>query len=222
MALVKGVSEGIGIQRMAEAWGVLYGLVGLCDSTAAIGIVNRKGVGRIRHLEVGKLWIQELREDGGLEVKKVKGTANVADQCTKYLNGGEVERGVEMLGMQFRGGRAERAMEVVKGWGGMPDGRGVVGVGAQEGCQREDTHDQSEGREIKPTSCVRAPAEGEGVPSGLMTRDLFPRVPHRSYHHLAQAYQIKLACGRKTYTRVHSLQYQGSWRWSSKVGLGGG
>ena len=57
VAFVKGVSEGIGLQRLAEVWGVGYGLVGLCDSTAAMEIVGRKGVGRIRHLDVGKLWV---------------------------------------------------------------------------------------------------------------------------------------------------------------------
>lgn len=112
IALVKGVSEGIGIQRLAEAWGVSYGLVGLCDSTAAMGIVARKGVGRIKHLDVGKLWVQELREGGGLEVRKVKGTENVADQCTKYLSGEGVRKGVVMLGMEFREGKAEKAVEV--------------------------------------------------------------------------------------------------------------
>ena len=44
-----------------------------------MGIIERKGVGKIRHLEVGKLWVQELREEGGVEVKKVKGTENPAD-----------------------------------------------------------------------------------------------------------------------------------------------
>jgi hypothetical protein len=43
IALVMGVSEAIGIQRMAETWGVKYGIVGLCDSTAAMGICERKG-----------------------------------------------------------------------------------------------------------------------------------------------------------------------------------
>ena len=89
--LVMGVSEASGLQRMAETWGAKYGIVGLCDSTAAMGICERKGVGRIRHLDVGMMWIQDLRADGGVSVKKVKGTENPADQLTKYLGKENVE-----------------------------------------------------------------------------------------------------------------------------------
>lgn len=88
IGLVKGVSEGIGIQRMVEAWGREYELIGVCDSTAAMGIVAKKGVGRIRHLDVGMMWVQELRERGGLQVNKMKGTSNLADQLTRYLGKG--------------------------------------------------------------------------------------------------------------------------------------
>jgi hypothetical protein len=38
-----------------------------------MGICERKGVGRIWHLDVGMMWIQDLRADGGVNVKKVKG-----------------------------------------------------------------------------------------------------------------------------------------------------
>ena len=84
----------------------------MCDSSAAMGVAERKGVGKIRHLDVGKLWIQEMRESGGVEVKKVKGTANPADQLTKNLMPQEVEKGLELCGMEARAGRSEKAMEV--------------------------------------------------------------------------------------------------------------
>ena len=116
IAVVKGVSEGLGMKSLAADWGREYKLLGMCDSSAAIGIIGRKGVGKIRHLDVGMMWVQDLRESGGFEVKKVPGTMNPADQLTKYLGAGDVGKGVEMLGMEFRGGRAERGVEVVEGW----------------------------------------------------------------------------------------------------------
>ena len=71
IAVVKGVQVGIGVKSMLADWGGTLRVVEMCDSTAAIGIMNRRGVGKSRHIDVGKLWVQELREDGGLEVKKV-------------------------------------------------------------------------------------------------------------------------------------------------------
>ena len=146
IAVVGGVSEALGIKALAKDWGVEYDVVAMCDSSAALGIVGRKGVGRIRHLDVGAMWIQNLKEGGGFDVRKVKGTENPADQMTKYLNAEEVERGVEMLGMKFREGRAEGSVRVAEGWKGNDDmaqvesggrGGGVVGGRPHEDAVEE-------------------------------------------------------------------------------------
>ena len=106
------MSEGLGIKTLGEAWGLEYKVVGMCDSSAALGIIVRKGVGKIRHLDVGAMWIQDLRGKGGIYVMKVKGTSNPADQVTKYLGAGDVMKGVNMVGMEFREGRAEKGVKV--------------------------------------------------------------------------------------------------------------
>ena len=115
VAVVKGVQEGIGIKAALADWGEEVKVRGMCDSTAAIGIVNRRGVGKIRHLDVGKLWVQELREEGSLEVKKVLGTENPADQLTKYLGPAEVDKGMAMAGVEVREGRSEVAVGMERG-----------------------------------------------------------------------------------------------------------
>ncbi len=56
-------------------------------SSAARSAVLRRGVGRIRHLEVKTLWIQDHTASGRLVVDKIKGTENVADIGTKPLAG---------------------------------------------------------------------------------------------------------------------------------------
>ena len=134
IAVVGGVSEALGVKALAKDWGLEYDVVVLCDSSAAVGIVGRKGVGRIRHLDVGAMWVQQLKEGGGFDVKKVKGTENPADQMTKYLGAGEVEKGVEMLGMEFREGRADGSIRMAEGWKGgdrmaQVEGGGCGGVG---------------------------------------------------------------------------------------------
>ena len=93
VALVAGMSEGLGIRALGVDRGIERKVIGMCDSSAAMGVVERRGVGKIRHLDVGKLWIQEMRENGGVEIKKVKGTANPADQLTKNLMPQEVVNG---------------------------------------------------------------------------------------------------------------------------------
>ena len=59
VALVKCSSELLGIRSMLKDFGryssgVVYG-----DSSAALAITNRKGAGKLRHINVSCLWIQE-------------------------------------------------------------------------------------------------------------------------------------------------------------------
>ena len=52
-------TEVIGMTQMAHDWGVsLEGRI-YVDSSAAIGVAQRKGNGKLRHVKVGLLWIQE-------------------------------------------------------------------------------------------------------------------------------------------------------------------
>ena len=73
-AVVKCSCETIGIlQLSADWWMELEGEV-LVDSSAALGVVGRKGAGKLRHVRVGQLWVQEKAESGQLKYRKVKGT----------------------------------------------------------------------------------------------------------------------------------------------------
>jgi len=56
------------------------------DSSAGKVIATRRGVGRVRHLEVRRLFVQQLSATGRIAVRKAKGTENVADMGTKVLN----------------------------------------------------------------------------------------------------------------------------------------
>ena len=65
------------------------------DSSAAKSFVSRRGLGKMRHLEIRDLWLQAEVEQGRLEVHKVKGDQNPADLMTKVLSLGDV---VDRLG----------------------------------------------------------------------------------------------------------------------------
>jgi hypothetical protein len=111
-AVVKCSCECIGMVQLAADWGLMLDADVLVDSTAALGVVNRKGAGRLRHVRVGKLWIQQVQEDGDLRYRKVKGTQNPADMITKYLNNSEITKYLVMVGIDARTGRADSSLEI--------------------------------------------------------------------------------------------------------------
>ena len=88
--LVKAGSRAIGIINLARDFGFdLYNhldLELLSDSSSAIGISVRRGVGKVRHLETGALWLQAAVSAKRFAVKKVDGKKNVADILTKYVD----------------------------------------------------------------------------------------------------------------------------------------
>ena len=58
---VRGASFGLGVKSMLEDFGneVKY-VVLFTDSTAAKGMAGRSGLGKVRHLDCGLLWLQNL------------------------------------------------------------------------------------------------------------------------------------------------------------------
>ena len=59
IALVKPTSEGIGIARiLSERESNEINVMIWADAKAALGIIERNGVGKVRHIDVGILWLQ--------------------------------------------------------------------------------------------------------------------------------------------------------------------
>ena len=56
------------------------------DATAAIAIASRRGLGKVRHIEVCQLWLQDKVRRGDVKVVKVGPRENVADALTKYVS----------------------------------------------------------------------------------------------------------------------------------------
>ena len=71
-----------------------------CDSSAAIQAGKKIGVGKMRHIAVGHLYIQELVKAKQVIIGKIDGTKNPADILTKHLATGELVRnGCELIGL---------------------------------------------------------------------------------------------------------------------------
>ena len=83
--LVKDSSTGIGLRNMIADLGVDLGLEVKTDASAAKGIASRKGIGKVRHIEVSQLWLQDKVRLGEIEIIKVNGADNAADALTKAV-----------------------------------------------------------------------------------------------------------------------------------------
>ena len=83
------------------------------DSSAALGVVRRRGCGKLRHVRVGNLWVQEKRESGELIFAKVKGTDNPADLMTKLITSPTLRRShMDKLSLEYKVGRAHESLLV--------------------------------------------------------------------------------------------------------------
>ena len=111
-ALVKCSCELIGITQLAADWDLVVEGDVYVDSAAALGVVKRKGAGKLRHVRVGQLWVQQKSEDGELGYKKIKGSENPADLLTKPLVSSDVQRYTAALGFETRDGRADKSLRV--------------------------------------------------------------------------------------------------------------
>ena len=58
--IIKGCSEALGLQSISGDLGLTMDVEMKADASAAIGICRRAGVGRVRHLAVSQLWVQDL------------------------------------------------------------------------------------------------------------------------------------------------------------------
>ena len=84
-AVLRAATEGKGLQSILNDF-CLCGHVAIkSDETAAIGMVHRLGLGKVRHLAVADLWIQHHVRSGKIRVSKMSGLENPSDAQTKYL-----------------------------------------------------------------------------------------------------------------------------------------
>ena len=91
----------LGVQAPVRVW---------TDSSAAIGICSRQGLGKLRHLDTHTLWIQQAVRTGRISLRKVPGLANPADLLTKHSLSRERLRDlVKLYGCEYRPGRASLA-----------------------------------------------------------------------------------------------------------------
>ena len=118
VAMVKMSCEILGMLGMMKDWnidgeGVIWG-----DSSAALAISKRRGAGKMRHINVGMLWIQEKAIEGELQYNKVKGEQNPADLMTKSPNPSKIRTHLQKMSIRTSDDRAEQSLRTQGSGGG--------------------------------------------------------------------------------------------------------
>ena len=111
-AVVKGAAEAIGMSTLARDLGRRVGIQLHIDALAAKGMIERKGLSKVRHLDVNVLWLQEQCARKILPVTKVPGEDNMADLMTKHLGAAKIKKNIESMKMSFVEGRATKAAQL--------------------------------------------------------------------------------------------------------------
>ena len=128
-ALVKVGGMAIGHKSMMDEMHTGVSIHLYTDSSAARGIAMRTGLGKLRHIEVHTLWLQQKAKAGVFDVRKVNGKDNPADAMTKHLTESAMGKIMSQIDAHFMTGRASSAPQLSQDVGVDFDG----GAGAELG-----------------------------------------------------------------------------------------
>ena len=99
--MAAGCSEAKFAHNILKEVGLNVGLHLATDSSSAIYMVYRRGVGRVRHLGVKQLWLQEGLRAKEFTLTHVPGSQNVSDLFTKAcMTATTFENWVKLIGLR--------------------------------------------------------------------------------------------------------------------------
>ena len=102
-ALGRVASESLGAQSLLRDLGSATTVSTYIDSSAALSLTQRTGLGKAKHIEVQHLWVQGAIKDGRLTCRKWPGEENPADIGTKALNPERIRYLMGLLGYRLDG-----------------------------------------------------------------------------------------------------------------------
>ena len=110
--IIKTASECLGLMSIMQDWGIVTKATLYTDASAAIGVLGRSGLGKLRHIDTSYLWLQQESIKRKLVINKILGTINPADMHTKALPYDSIVKHITTSNMQFEEGRSELAPEL--------------------------------------------------------------------------------------------------------------
>ena len=97
----------MGMQSLFKDLGVDVEVQINTDSSTGKSVASRRGAGKIRHLDIRELCIQERVARGDIMIEKVRGEDNVADGLTKHVDKQKMDQFMSECGFEKRSGRHE-------------------------------------------------------------------------------------------------------------------
>ncbi len=88
--MIKGGCDGLGMRALCEDQREEVDIQLHVDALAAKGIVERKGLSNVRHIDLDHLRMQEQQARKLLPLVKVKGAENPGDLTTKHVPVGDM------------------------------------------------------------------------------------------------------------------------------------
>ena len=179
-AMVAASAETLGVAKLCRDLGMEVQGEVYADSSAALGIAQRSGQGKLRHLRVQALWVQEVRCTRRLKYKKVLGSRNPADLLTKHVPRELLNAHLRTLGVEMVDGRAESAPTLdsveayTEEWIEEID-RSGESQGKEEGECRVVSDKGSERKEVRfhrrvQVRAIDAVGRGRKIKSGVPTK----------------------------------------------------
>ena len=111
-ALNKTGAQSLGLQSILEDMGIKLSVRLHTDATTGRAIATRKGLGKVRHIAVNELWLQEKVQQEAVSILKIKNKFNLADLLTKYLSKNGIEQIIDFMQHQHKDGRSEVAPQL--------------------------------------------------------------------------------------------------------------
>ena len=114
-AAVKALAHALFIRSVLVDWGYDGSEVALyTDSSSAKCFIERRGLGKNRHIQTKWLWIQERLAAEDFRLAKVNTKKNLADLMTKALAGHEIRKHLESMNVKVCNVRSGKQREVAK------------------------------------------------------------------------------------------------------------
>ena len=101
MAASEGIKEALLLQEVLMCIGLgHYEIEVKVDSSAAQAFFHRRGVERMKHKDSRILWLQDLIAAGGVRLKKIPRTQNLADMLTHTPGAKELVVFLPLMGLR--------------------------------------------------------------------------------------------------------------------------
>ena len=90
---------------MLKDLGIECKIIVCTDSSAAKGIANRRGLGKVRHIELCELWLQDQVARGKIRVDKIAGVDNFSDSLAKHATADRINQTMRCSNQVIASGR---------------------------------------------------------------------------------------------------------------------